>query len=266
MSGPIASAPSAQTETREQRRVVEAGLIGAATFSSRVVALILAICLASPSLAVLSASEDHPGTDHHSITELRPIEKIEYSEFNHHGAGAALFILALIALAMELGGILNRGLRVTRWLWSAAWLLLGAFLFVRSDPDNWPWGPIGFVETFTDAETLQHKLFAAVAVAIGIAEGSPVAGSRSGDRHGSLRGLTFPILCIASGLLLALHSFVHAHMPRVYWQHLAFAVMGILVGTAKLLRERGGGNRLSPLVWPTLLMLFAGLLLLYTER
>lgn len=199
----------------------------------------------------------------HQHSGSKPIEKILYSEYNHHMSGLGLLLLGLTAIGMELGLAHRPDLKAVQWLWPAGWMILGTFLFIRSDPDNWPWGRIGFIETFTDPETLQHKIFSVVVFAIGMIEGVQIGGRSNGQGL----SLVFPALGIGAGLLLGVHSFVHAHVPHVFWQHLAFAAVGILIGTTKLLRDRailGTGYR--PLVWPALLIVFAVQLILYTER
>jgi uncharacterized protein GlcG (DUF336 family) len=206
-------------------------------------------------------------TPSHEHPESKSIEKILYSEYNHHMSGVGVLLIGLLAMGMELGFAHRPNLKAVQWLWPAGWMILGTFLFIRSDPDNWPWGRIGFIETFTDPETLQHKFFSVVVFAIGMIEGVQIGGRSNGHGSGSGWRLVFPVLGIGAGLLLGVHSFVHAHVPRVFWQHLAFAAVGILIGTTKLLRDRailGTGYR--PLVWPALLIVFAVQLILYTER
>jgi putative copper resistance protein D len=43
--------------------------------------------------------------------------------------------------------------------WPLLFLALAAFLVVRSDPETWPLGRIGFLESFRDVEVLQHRAF-----------------------------------------------------------------------------------------------------------
>ena len=65
----------------------------------------------------------------------------------------------LIVIAVGLLGLLNRaGLRWARH-WPLAFLGLAVFLFFRSDPETWPMGDIGFLESFRDVEVLQHRFF-----------------------------------------------------------------------------------------------------------
>ena len=42
---------------------------------------------------------------------------------------------------------------------------LAVFLFFRSDPETWPLGDIGFLESFRDVEVLQHRFFVLLIVA-----------------------------------------------------------------------------------------------------
>ena len=237
----------------------------ASVFCSCAVAAVVIAWMFLPALALADLSDaDHShAASLHRLPIERPIEKIQYSEFNHHVSGAGLLVIGLMALGMELGRSLRPDLQAVRWLWPAGWVLLGSFLFIRSDPDNWPWGAIGLVETLSDPETLQHKVFSAVIMVIGIIEGVQIAGRPNGQGW----RLAFPLLAIGSGTLLGLHSFVHVQMPHVYWQHLAFALVGILVGVSKLLRDRGVLDRgYRPFIWPMLLIVFGVQLMLYTEH
>ncbi|WP_447973862.1 hypothetical protein [Nitrospira sp. Kam-Ns4a] len=216
-----------------------------------------ATSVASPALAMPETSpvHVHPGP--------RPIEKIRYSEFNHHAAGAAVLLLGLLAMGTEVGITRRPHRQALRWLWPAGWVLFGTFLFIRSDPDNWPWGSIGLLETLRDPETRQHKVAAVVVLAIGIIEGLRTNGCLCS------RGwaLVFPLLGIASGLLLGLHSQIHVLTPRVYLHHIAGAVLGVLIGTSKLLSDRGVlPGPWGPLLWPILLSLFGVQFLFYTEQ
>src|SRR5689334_10680021 len=58
---------------------------------------------------------------------------IAWSEYNHHWAGIVVFAIGVIALFAQ------------RYRWARMWPLLffglAAFLFLRSDSENWPLGP-----------------------------------------------------------------------------------------------------------------------------
>ena len=66
---------------------------------------------------------------------------------------------ACSCVAIGLLALLQRaGLRWARH-WPLLFLGLGVFLFFRSDPETWPLGDIGFLESFRDVEVLQHRFF-----------------------------------------------------------------------------------------------------------
>jgi putative copper resistance protein D len=236
-----------------------------------VVATLVTVWLTLPLLP--SFADDAPMTHpthaafSHQHTDSKPLEKILYSEYNHHMAGLCLLLIGVTAMVMELGLTYRPDLKVLQWLWPVGWMAMGTFLFVRSDPDNWPWGPIGVLETFSDAETLQHKIFSMMVLIIGTIEGWQIAGRSNGHRFRSGWRLAFPVVAMGAGLLLGMHSFVHAHAPHIFWQHLTFAAVGILIGATKLLHDLAIlkiGCR--ALVWPALIIVFAAQLILYTER
>lgn len=222
----------------------------------------LSASLAEPQPAFLGVAAPAVGAPH-SHPVARPIEKILYSEFNHRTSGLAVAILGLLALSAEVGLARRPHLRVLWWLWPAGWILFGIFLFVRSDPNNWPWGAIGFWETLRDAETRQHKVAACVVIAIGVIEGL-----RAGQRLQSQAWASvFPLLGIGAAILLGLHSQVHVLTPRVYLHHMAGAVLGVAMGASKLLCDQGFlRGRFGRFLWPSLLLLFGVQFMFYTER
>jgi len=229
-------------------------------------ALLLVAWLSIPlgvSRSASLATETPVAVPSHQHRAARPVEKIRYSEFNHQVSGMMVLAIGLLAMSMEIGLARRPDLHAMQWLWPAGWLLLGAFLFIRNDPDNWPWGPIGLMDTLLDPETLQHQVFTLVVMAIGVIEGL-----RTGRRlNGRGWGLLFPLLGIGSGVVLGLHAQVHVLSPHVYLQHTALALVAILVGVSKLLRERGKmPGFYGSLLWPALLMLLGMQLLFYTEH
>ncbi|HEX4599271.1 MAG TPA: CopD family protein, partial [Burkholderiaceae bacterium] len=89
---------------------------------------------------------------------------IAWSEFNHHWAG--LFVLAIGALAL-----LERTGRAP-WArhWPLALLVLAVPLSVRSDPELWPMGKIGLLESLRDPEVVQHRLLESLTAVFGVLE------------------------------------------------------------------------------------------------
>jgi putative copper resistance protein D len=77
---------------------------------------------------------------------------LAWSEYNHHVAGAIVLLVGLAALLDRTG----------RFPWARHWpllyLLLAVFLVLRSDPEAWPLGEIGLLDSLRDPEVLQHKL------------------------------------------------------------------------------------------------------------
>ncbi len=153
-----------------------------------------------------------------------------YSVFNHTWAGAALMVMAI--------GSFLEGWPGRRFRWARAWpmgfVLLAIFLFVRNDPEAWPFGPVGFLESMRIPEMVQHRLSVLLLVALG---GVEYLG-RSGQVGQSRWAYIFPSLCLFGGFML----FSHSHdigvsagdtQTYIYVQH---AVMGTLASLAGLSR------------------------------
>jgi putative copper resistance protein D len=184
---------------------------------------------------------------------------IAWSEYNHHWSG--LFVLAIGLLSL-----LNQaGLRWARH-WPLIFLGLAMFLFLRSDPEVWPLGDIGFFESFRDIEVLQHRVFVVLIAAFGIFEWR-VRTERTTHRHAAL---AFPLLCAAGGTLLLTHSHAIANLKDqllIELTHTPLALAGIVAGWARWLELRLDPvanpliHRIAGWVWPVC-FIFVGLLLL----
>lgn len=208
-----------------------------------------------------------PGKIHflHQPAGVRSLEMIRYSEFNHHMAGLGVFLLGSLALAMELRLSRHPDSRHILWLWPLGWLLLGCFLFIRNDPESWPWTARTLEEALRNPETAQHLAAVVAVLAIGLIEGLRSAGYLK-DRKWAF---FFPILGIGMGVLLSLHSQIHAHgLPaRVTWHHVTGSVLAVILSVSKLIREwQGPTSRIAPILWPSLLMLFGVDFLFYSEQ
>ncbi|MDR3531888.1 MAG: CopD family protein [Rhodopila sp.] len=184
---------------------------------------------------------------------------IAWSEYNHHWAG-------LIVVAVGLLALLNRaGLRWARH-WPLAFLGLAVFLFFRSDPETWPMGDIGFLESFRDVEVLQHRSFVVLIVVFTFFEWRV----RATNWTNRTAALVFPLLCAAGGTLLLTHSHAIANVKDqmlIELTHTPLALAGIAAGWARWLeirlnpRENPVAWQIASWVWPVCI-LFAGLLLL----
>jgi copper resistance protein D len=189
----------------------------------------------------------------------RNADDIAWSEYNHHWAG-------LVVIAVGLLGLLNRaGLRWARH-WPLAFLGLAVFLFFRSDPETWPMGEIGFMESFRDVEVLQHRFFVLLILVFTYFEWR-VRATNWNNRYAVL---VFPLLCAVGGTLLLTHSHAIANVKDqllIELTHTPLALAGIAAGWARWLeirlnpRENPIAWQVAGWVWPACI-LFCGLLLL----
>src|SRR5262249_56325108 len=129
-----------------------------------------------------------------------------WSEFNHHVAGAFVFLMGVLA-------ILSR----TGWApWARHWPLvffgLAAFLLVRNDPGSWPLGPQGFWEGMQYSEVVQHRIFVLLVLGFGTFEWMV----RTGRIRSRRAPLVFPIPSPAGGALLLPHSPPPPHLQSTY--------------------------------------------------
>jgi putative copper resistance protein D len=183
-----------------------------------------------------------------------------WSEYNHHWAGLLVTLMGALALAQRTGR--------ARWAahWPLLFLVLAAFLLLRADPEVWPLGPLGPVESLRDPEVVQHRAFVAVIMAFGIFEWRV----RTGRIVSRALASVLPVVMAAGGTLLLTHS--HAvDNPReallIELSHLPIAVLGIVAAGARWLeiaapREEG---RWAGWIWPAAFVLVGGLLLDYRE-
>ena len=184
---------------------------------------------------------------------------IAWSEYNHHWSG--LFVLAIGLLAL-----LNQaGLRWARH-WPLLFLGLAGFLFVRSDPENWPLGHIGLIEGLRDVEVLQHRMFVLLLVGFAIFEWRVRTSARPHPRA----SLVFPLMCALGGALLLTHTHAIANVKDALLMeltHTPLALAAIVAGWSRWLELRldRPGNRVAGWVWPVCFVFIGLLLLLYRE-
>ena len=190
---------------------------------------------------------------------MRNAEDRAWSEYNHHWAGLLVTLMGLLALAHRTG----------RARWAAHWPLLflglAAFLLLRADPEVWPLGPVGPLESLRDPEVVQHRAFVAVIVAFGIFEWRV----RTGRVASRALARVFPLATGLGAVLLLTHS--HAvgdarDALLIELSHLPIAVLGVAAAGARWLEiaaPRDG--RWAGWVWPAALVLVGALLLDYRE-
>jgi putative copper resistance protein D len=184
---------------------------------------------------------------------------IAWSEYNHHWAG--LFVLAIGVLAL----LSRAGLRWARH-WPVLFLGLAGFLAVRSDPEVWPLGRIGVVESLRDVEVLQHRFFVLLTLGFAAVEWRVRAFGAARD----WTALIFPLATAIGGAALLTHTHAIANLKDqllIELTHTPLALLGIAAGWARWLELRlpGREGRLAGWVWPACFMLVALLLLDYRE-
>ena len=190
----------------------------------------------------------------------RNADDIAWSEYNHHWSG--LFVLAIGILAL-----LNQaGLRWARH-WPLVFFGLSAFLFIRSDPEVWPLGDIGLIESLRDVEVVQHRAFAMLPLIFGIFEWCV----RTGRLRSSWAAQVFPLVCAGGGLLLLTHNHTIANVKDallIEFTHTPLALTSIVAGWSRWLELRlpqGRTARVAGWIWPVCFVVIGLLLVFYRE-
>ncbi len=185
---------------------------------------------------------------------------IAWSEYNHHWAG--LFVLALGILAL----LSQAGLRWARH-WPLVFLGLSAFLFLRSDPEVWPLGDIGLIESLRDPEVVQHRIFATLPLLLGIFEWCV----RTGRLRSRASAEVFPLLCALGGALLLTHNHTIANVKDallIEFTHTPLALASILAGWSRWLEIRMPPGRIATVagwLWPSCFVAVGLMLFFYRE-
>jgi hypothetical protein len=213
-----------------------------------------------------------------------PVSGIDWSIFNHHGAGLFILLWGLTALIA--------GLQWPRrtWLGFAPPLILfgfAEFLILRNDPKAWPTGPIGFWVSFQDPAVFQHRVFVLLILAIAIVEllraadclppllqrfalpGLAVVGSifLFFHTHGGLatqnmmRQVSDPTMAASPAMRTMI-----ATMKMVKREHLVYSLAGFGLAAAKLLADNGILKaRLGATLWSVFAIVLGVYMLSYTE-
>jgi putative copper resistance protein D len=190
----------------------------------------------------------------------RNAKDIAWSEYNHHWSGLVVLVIGLLALAERSG----------RAPWARNWpllfLFLAGFLFLRSDPETWPLGEIGLLDSLRDPEVVQHRLFVLLIVGFGITEWRVRTGRSSSDKS----ALVFPLVTALGGALLLAHSHAVINAKEqllIELSHVPLALFGVAAGWARWLELRldPPAGRIAAWVWPVCLVLVGLVLLNYRE-
>ena len=185
---------------------------------------------------------------------------ILWSEYNHHWSGVLVLLIGLLGLAEKSG----------RAPWARHWPLmftvLAGFLMLRSDPEVWPLGDIGLLDSLRDPEVVQHRIFALLIAVFGLFEWM----IRTGRNKSEKAALVFPLVTALGGALLLTHSHAISNVKEqllIELTHAPLAVLGIIAGWARWLEIRlvPADRRIPGWIWPVCFVLIGFLLLDYRE-
>ena len=190
-----------------------------------------------------------------------PAEKA-WSEYNHHWAGIVVLSMGFLALVAQAG----------KFSWARNWPLaffgLSAFLFLRSDPETWPLGPVGFWATLADPEVLLHRFFAVLVIALAVFEWRVQTGRVTSGRA----RLAFPVLIAVSGALLLTHSHSLGNLKEevlAELSHIPLAILAVTAGWSRWLELRlpaeNQTRNVMARLWPVCIALIGVVLLNYRE-
>lgn len=232
----------------------------------------LPIRLASPDSASLALSQraQTPAADSslpqayipgEGVFVPRNAADIAWSEYNHHWAG--IFVLLMGVLAM-----LERVRLFAPFArhWPLLLLGLAGFLLLRSDPEVWPLGNVGLLESLRDPEVVQHRFFVLLIIVFGIFEWRV----RLKQVKTGWTPLVFPLVSGIGGAFLLTHSHALSNIKEqllIEVTHVPLALVGIMAAWARWLEIRleGKASRIAAWVWPVGFILTGIILLLYRE-
>jgi putative copper resistance protein D len=198
------------------------------------------------------------GASHGGTTE----EETAYSLFMHRSSGVALIVLGALVLGDRLTerryGTFQIGIGVV-------WLLFGLHLFIRSDPEGWPVGPAGLLESFsmpTAGEWLQHKVLSLIPLALGVwtflSRRVPMSAAASYALGG--------VLALGGAGLLVHQHLDHQTMDLVNLQHRLMAVTALFIAVSSAAEGLGRLTwKLKPFLVPSGLIVLGLQLAVYVE-
>jgi copper resistance protein D len=188
----------------------------------------------------------------------------DYSLFMHHSSGLALVVLSALVFSDRLSrrrlGILQVGIGVL-------WIVFGTHLFIRSDPEGWPIGPAGFLQSFstpTSSEWIQHKLLSMIPLALGA--WTFVQYRLPKPPHDFITYAIGAMLAVGGAGLLFHQHMDHPGMDIVNIQHRFMAMTSLFIAAGTMLEGLASSTwRLRPFFVPSGLMILGLQLLIYIE-
>lgn len=185
-------------------------------------------------------------------------EDSRWDRFNHNVSGVLLLVIAGMALLERTGRV-----ALARH-WPVLFVAFAVLIVVFANPDDWPLGPLGFLESAKDIQVVQHWMAALVVLGLGAVEWR----ARQPAQAGTRLALVFPILCIVGGIVLLTHSHQIQELRREFLiqsTHVAMGFLGVIVGCSRWLELRlpAPHDRIAGHVMVLSLVLVALILLFY---
>ncbi|MGR9086332.1 MAG: copper resistance D family protein [Gammaproteobacteria bacterium] len=160
------------------------------------------------------------------IDQVPSVAATEWSNYNHNIAGIFLTVMSFFAMLSYMKSPVPATDRFFALIhfWPFGFVLLGIFLFFRSDAETWPLGPIGFWEsTFNNGEVLQHRIATLLVFVLGVIE----LKARAESNENTKLPLVFPVLAAFGGLMLLTHSHVGFQAKSAFLIQVGHTAMGV---------------------------------------
>ena len=151
--------------------------------------------------------------------------------------------------------------------WPLTFLGLAVFLFLRADETVWPLGNLGLIESLSDPEIAQHRLFISLIILFGLFEWRV----RLGRLTNAFAPYVFPLTTAIAAAFLLTHSHGLSNPKEellIEVSHTPLALVGVAAGWARWLELRlddGPARRIANFVWPAAFVLAGLVLLFYRE-
>jgi putative copper resistance protein D len=153
------------------------------------------------------------------VDQIPSIAATEWSNYNHNISGIFLTVMSFFAMLSYIKHPMFERFKY----WPLGFVLLGVFLFFRSDAETWPLGPIGFWEsTFNNGEVLQHRIATLLVFVLGVIE---LSARITGSENRKLP-FVFPVLAAFGGLMLLTHSHVGFQAKSAFLIQVGHTSMG----------------------------------------
>lgn len=205
------------------------------------------------------ASAFVPGAD--PLSSNTPAD-IAWSEYNHSWAGIFVLLTGFLAL-------LSRS-KYFGWarMWPLIFLGLALFLFLRSDPENWPLGPNGFWESFTSSDVLQHRVAVLLVIIFAIFQWRV----ETNKMQSHSAALVFPAVCVLGGVMLLTHTHPLGNVKDqllIELSHTPIAILAVIAGSSRWLElrlpEPIRARRWLAWLWPVCFIIIGLILINYHE-